>query len=164
MKKVYLAGPDVFRKDAKQHGLYLREQLALAGVEGLYPLDNEVELTGDGPADALTIYEANIEMIKKCDGVLAHACAFRGPSMDVGTAFEIGFAKALGKPIVLYGTDGIEYKQRIDRNYSIHDLGFPIVEDFGLFDNLMIACSSSLICNWRISVRDAAVFLKELMY
>ncbi|MCT0975824.1 nucleoside 2-deoxyribosyltransferase, partial [Pseudomonas aeruginosa] len=39
-RKLYLAGPDVFRADAVAHGEALKALCARYGFEGLYPLDN----------------------------------------------------------------------------------------------------------------------------
>jgi nucleoside 2-deoxyribosyltransferase len=93
MKKVYLAGPDVFRPDAKEHGERLKKLCAENRLEGLYPLDNEIPESDDSrAATALAIYKANIELLKQADGVVANMMPFRGPSMDIGTGFETGFA------------------------------------------------------------------------
>ena len=43
MKKIYLAGFDVFRKDAVERGIILKNLCEKYGYEGLYPLDNEVQ-------------------------------------------------------------------------------------------------------------------------
>ena len=59
--KIYLAGPDVFLPDAIEIG---RRKAAICdryGVSGLYPLDNEIDLTA---ADAsLAIFKGNEAMM-----------------------------------------------------------------------------------------------------
>jgi len=40
--RVYLAGPGVFRKDAKAFGEILKQKCARAGLVGCFPLDNEI--------------------------------------------------------------------------------------------------------------------------
>lgn len=133
--KVYLAGPDVYRPDAKEHFNKMKATLALAGHEGLAPLDNEVDL--NHALASSKIYQANIQMIKRADVVLANISPFRGPSLDPGTAFEIGYAVALGKPVIVYTDNFSQYKSRVPTD------GY-LVEDFSLIDNLMIVHGSQL--------------------
>jgi nucleoside 2-deoxyribosyltransferase len=65
--------------------------------------------------------------------------------MDVGTAFEIGFMRALGRPVLGYSNTPADYAARVreiaalpsptwDKESSAAD-----IEDFGLAENLMIA-------------------------
>jgi len=49
-----------------------------------------------------TIYEKDISALKRSDVV---AAVLRAIEVDSGVAFEIGFAKALGKPIIGLKTD-----------------------------------------------------------
>lgn len=135
--KIYLAGPDVFRNDAIWHGKRLKDLCKKFGHEGLYPLDNEII-----PFNSLNIFKANCELIIKCDVICANIEDFRGPSMDVGTAWEIGFAMALHKKIILYNCSNLEYNQK-----AIGSPRFPVVENFGLSDNLMIIHSADFICH-----------------
>ncbi len=163
MKKVYLAGPDVFRTNAKEEGEKLKAMLAEQGMIGLYPLDNELKPSGDPAADAKWIFEADCAQIRECDGVLANLSAFRGPSIDVGTAFEIGYAKALGKPVVGYWADSAPYNRRAEYSGMV-DSEYPNLEDFGLFDNLMIACGVDHLFYVQQATRAVAMAkLKELM-
>ena len=79
---------------------------------------------------------------------IANLTPFRGPSADVGTVYEVGFARALGLAIFGYATTteaflprtlkalGGEAKARQDGTW--HDGDGLLVEQFGLFDNLMI--------------------------
>ena len=74
---------------------------------------------------------------------------FRGPGEpDSGTAFEIGFAVALGKEVWGYTTDTGTLADRVPATPSPHgqlcQRGF-LVEDFGLSKNLMIACSARIV-------------------
>lgn len=95
MKKVYLAGPDVFRPDAVEHGKELVKLASQFEMEGLYPLDNEITFTGNKYSDGHTIALANMDMIQRCDIVLANLEPFRGPSADTGTVWECAYAKGL---------------------------------------------------------------------
>ncbi len=146
MKKVYLAGWEVFRPDAVEIGDKLKKLCASYGFEGLYPLDNECD-------NSKEIFMGNLELIKKADYVIANVNAFRGYEPDSGTAFEIGYAAALGKTIVTY----LEEKRPMiewvkDKNgYSIENFGYPV--------NLMIAESTTVV-NGR--AEDALKKLKEI--
>lgn len=133
--KVYIAGPDVFRSDAKSYFDTIRAVCRDLGITPLIPLDNEVQ--GTGVQAAGLIYAGNIAMIAQADAVVANISAFRGVSCDPGTAFEIGFAAALKKPIALYSRDTMQLKQRTERHVQSYTL-YPIIEDFGLTENLMI--------------------------
>jgi len=156
MKKIYLAGPDVFRENAIEFGKQLKEKCALFGFQGLFPLDNEVDLCKDSAS--LIIYNANVDMIKSCDIVLANLDQFRGPSTDPGTSLEIGMALGMGKPVYGYNS-----KQEIDYKSRVYTIGnvckeYPIVEDFGLTDNLMIVHGCNSLFG---SVEQALSFIKE---
>ncbi|CAM2156779.1 nucleoside 2-deoxyribosyltransferase [Paraburkholderia tropica] len=147
--RVYLAGFDVFRLDAIEHGARLVAACAEFGFEGVYPLDAQAPADLDGPRQAAWIYHANIESIRTADIVMANVDDFRGPGEpDSGTAFEIGFAAALGKEIWAYTTDDGTLAERVrsraDPRGRICERGF-LVEDFGLSKNLMIACSARIV-------------------
>jgi len=133
--KVYLAGPDVFRTDAKEHGRRLIQACDGWGFEGLYPLDNEVNITGAKYEDGRRIAKANRLMIVECDAVVANLALFRGPSADVGTVWECAYAYGLGKFVFGYGCDGVKYRDRVIGSIP-HD--GMIVEDFSAFDNIII--------------------------
>ena len=131
---VYLAGPEVFEPDAKEIGEDLKATCAKHGLRGLYPLDAEL-----GPmADPRAIFEANVALICRAKGVIANMTPFRGPSTDVGTAWEIGCAYGLGKPVVAYSGDPHLYAEKV-RICGVED--GRLIENFGLVDNLMLPCS-----------------------
>jgi nucleoside 2-deoxyribosyltransferase len=147
--RVYLAGFDVFRRDALEHGARLVAACAQYGFEGVYPLDAEAPADLDGPRKAAWIYRANIDVIRGADIVMANVNDFRGPGEpDSGTAFEIGYAAALGKEIWAYTTDAGTLIERVpstpDAQGRVCERGY-LVEDFGLGKNLMIACAARLV-------------------
>ncbi|CAG9202946.1 Nucleoside 2-deoxyribosyltransferase [Paraburkholderia tropica] len=147
--RVYLAGFDVFRPDALEHGARLVAACAEFGFEGVYPLDAQAPADLDGPRQAAWIYRANIESIRTADIVMANVDDFRGPGEpDSGTAFEIGFAAALGKEIWAYTTDAGTLAERVPSHAGprgrVCERGF-LVEDFGLSKNLMIACAARIV-------------------
>ena len=132
--KIYIAGPDVFEPDAVEIGRRYKNICAEYGHEGLYPLDNECDSSEE-------IYKGNIDLIDKADAVVANGNEFRG-EMDVGTAFEVGFAAAKGKKIIIYTDD----TRSLIEKYGEKDEKGRITEDFGKPLNLMLAESSEIIC------------------
>ena len=50
----------------------------------------------------MQISAGNEELIRSCRLLIANLTPFRGPSADVGTAYEIGFARALKLPVYAY--------------------------------------------------------------
>jgi nucleoside 2-deoxyribosyltransferase len=147
--RVYLAGFDVFQRDAREHGARLVAACAEYGFEGVYPLDAQAPADLDGPRQAAWIYRANIDAIRSADIVMANVNDFRGPGEpDSGTAFEIGYAAALGKEIWAYTSDAGTLIERVpstpDPQGRVCERGY-LVEDFGLGKNLMIACAARVV-------------------
>ena len=132
--KIYLAGPDVFRKDAHEHFIALKELCKIHGQIGLSPFDNEIAVnTGSMSRD---IFKGNILLIDSCDILIANLDAFRGANVDDGTAFEIGYAFAKGKTIYGYTEEPtMDYKYRAGYYTSI---AIPHIENFGHCCNLML--------------------------
>ncbi len=140
--KVYLAGPDVFLRDALEVG---KRKCALCrdyGVEGLFPLDENSQ----GNEKGVDIFEANVSFIRRADAGLFNLSPFRGVSADAGTVFELGYMYAQGKPVYGYSNETARYEERIrallgssnethSRDLDEHG---HMIEQFGLSDNLMI--------------------------
>ncbi len=151
--RIYLAGPGVFYPDPHTHARELKRICQCSGLQGVFPMDCALDLSGLSKHQAAqAIYDANIEMINSCQGVMADMQAFRGPGMDGGTAFEMGYAKARNLPIVGYGlTDTYlartrqYYGSRITGNDPVYDPNAMVVEDFDLVDNLMMACGATAL-------------------
>jgi nucleoside 2-deoxyribosyltransferase len=145
--KLYLAGPDVFLASAREIGARKRALCAARGFEGLFPLDGESDPRR--PPSAVAIFRANLALLRAADAGVFNLTPFRGPSADAGTAFELGFLYALGKPVYGYASRGGAYAQRVRaqggklarRRGQLWDAAGHAVEDFALPDNLMIACA-----------------------
>ncbi len=140
-RKLYLAGPDVFLVNALAVGARKRALCAARGFDGLFPLDGD---DAGHQASAKRIYDANIDLLRRCDGVVANLTPFRGISADVGTVYEVAYALALGRPVFAYTEAPAHLGTRIRAAFgSSADPALAgdgmIVEDFGLPDNLMIA-------------------------
>ena len=143
MHKIYLAGPDVFEKDAIAQGAALKKLCNDFGFEGLFPLDNVIK--EDNPAKmAEAIRVGNIELIRQADLVMANLTPFRGFEPDSGTVYEVGFAEALGKPVFGYTSDLSALKDRLIVHQKLNKdtmlcLDGKLIEDFGLSHNLMFS-------------------------
>lgn len=90
---------------------------------------------------------ANCRLIDESDAVLANMTPFRGPSTDVGTAWEIGYAFAHGKPVIGYSEDLSLYHEKVHLHGWSHEAGQQRdrndheIEMFGDIDNLMLTQS-----------------------
>lgn len=150
--RVYLAGPDVFLPHARAFADRKKELCEQYGFEGVFPLDAEIYNAGGLlPGDlAATIAANNEELMRSCDFLIGNCTPFRSVSMDPGTAYEIGYMRALGRPVFGYSNNAAPLAQR-SRDYRksgppiSHDGDFheTEIEDFGLAENLMIDCAIS---------------------
>lgn len=113
--RVYLAGPDVFFRDSEAVFDRLQAECRRLGLVGVPPSDGGLSAGFTGSDDVLAqrIYEGNVALIRGADGVIANLASFRGHEPDSGTAFEVGFAAALGKPVVAYNVPQSSYAQRV---------------------------------------------------
>lgn len=146
--KIYLAGPEVFLRDANEIGKRKKKLCSDYGFEGVFPADVEPDLTNLSPTDAAYAISAkNEESIRKCDVVIANITPFRGPSADVGTAFEMGFAHGLKKMVCAYTNVSVPFTERTakskssvssDANGVLRDQNGMAIEQYGLVDNLML--------------------------
>jgi len=162
MPTVYLAGFDVFEPDALQRGNHLKALCSEAGLEGLYPLDNQLPSGLAGPAAARWIYEQNVALIHRSDAVLANLNPFRGHEPDSGTAFEVGMATALGKPVWAWFKAQGSLRDQIPCDTLGRDAHGFTVEDFGLPRNLMLACAwAGYSASAEEGARALAAHLKE---
>ncbi|HYW63023.1 MAG TPA: nucleoside 2-deoxyribosyltransferase [Bradyrhizobium sp.] len=141
--KIYLAGPEVFLHDAIEVGRRKVELCRRHGVTGLYPLDNEVDLSAKDASRQ--IYRANEAMMNAADAIIANLTPFRGPGADAGTVFELGYFAGRGKLCLGYSNDPSVYAERVARFTELKsgedrliDAQGLTVENFGLADNLMM--------------------------
>lgn len=164
--KIYLAGPEVFLSNAKQVGECRKKFIAdfdqenkfSFSLEGLFPIDNNFEDVLSNNCVEDIIFGGNIGMMDSADIMLVNMVAFRGPSMDVGAVFEMGYMFYSGKPIFGYydatdfpeSLDGFDltqtYKDRVKliNNLDPKATQYPEgveIENFGLVDNLMMVCA-----------------------
>jgi nucleoside 2-deoxyribosyltransferase len=127
---IYLAGPEVFLVDAIEIGARKKEICRDHGFEGVFPLDDGVLPHGPQAEIGHVIFDRCVEMMQRCDLVIANMTPWRGISMDVGTAVEVGYMHGVGKPVFGYTNVAADYTERCE------DDGCEI-ESFGFHDNLM---------------------------
>ncbi|MBX7058149.1 MAG: nucleoside 2-deoxyribosyltransferase [Leptospirales bacterium] len=149
MLRFYLAGPEVFLRDPHAVGEAKKQLCRRAGVEGVFPLDSSLDLAALAPRQAgLRISAANEELMRSCQAAIANLTPFRGPGMDAGTAYELGFMRALGRPVFGYSNRRGGYSDRVIDFYAgklqprasgeWEDPEGLLVENFGMHENLMI--------------------------
>ncbi|MFZ4536023.1 nucleoside 2-deoxyribosyltransferase [Propionivibrio sp.] len=146
--KIYLAGPDVFRPDVLAWAESARELCLRYGFKPLLPIDH-------GEDEPERIFQANIAMIRKAQIVVANLDPFRGSEPDSGTAFELGYALALGKKICGYVTRLDTLAKRVEIAHGQCALPAPgapltdgqgmLIENFNLPCNLMLAIPSHIV-------------------
>jgi nucleoside 2-deoxyribosyltransferase len=145
--RIYLAGPEVFLHDALAMGARKAALCAQHGLEGVFPLDAQLGLAGLAkPEAARRISEANEGLMRSCAWLIANLTPFRGVSMDSGTAFEVGFMRALGRPVLGYTNVIADYRARAEAyrravpQRTLPDFDYPEaeIEDFDGAENLMI--------------------------
>lgn len=127
MHTVYLAGPTVFEPDPAPLYATMKRICARHGLEGVSPLDNQIALQGTpGHALAARIVAADIALMHDLDAGLFCLDGFRrGPEMDPGTAFEIGYMHALGKPLAGWTRNPQDYPTRV-RTFFATTFGLPL--------------------------------------
>lgn len=148
--RIYLAGPDVFLPDAPARAARLKAICARHGLLGVSPLDP----LADEPPEWVELGEArrialrNEAHIAGCAALIANLTPFRGPSADAGTVFELGFMRALGRPVFGWSNIAQGFTERT-RDFlgetakrgadgAWRDGAGMLVEAFGLADNLML--------------------------
>jgi nucleoside 2-deoxyribosyltransferase len=123
---VYLAGPDIFRKDAEAFAQWQKEICEKYGIIPMHPMDNnlDIDFTDTSIETRKKVYEADMSQMLEADIICANMNTFRGSEPDSGTCFEAGFfagfneaLKALGmsipaKPLYGYINTPSRYKER----------------------------------------------------
>jgi len=167
MPRIYLAGPEVFLPDALAVGAHRVALCAEHGFEGVFPLDPGLDLAGlSKPEQARRIATACEGLMRSCAGLIANLTPFRGVSIDAGTAFEVGFMRALGRPVLGYTNVATGYRERAESYRRaappLLDADCPDaeVEDFDGAENPMI--EAAIIASGGTVVRSTVPAGREM--
>jgi nucleoside 2-deoxyribosyltransferase len=144
--RIYLAGPEVFLDEGIRTPILKSKQAILAdlGMVGVDPMESNFRLPKSmSPSDmGISIYRANIQMMKGCQGSIVNLTPFRGVSADAGTLFEVGYLTAMGKPMIGFTMAQGDYDTRFSvgskGDHEGVDANGTMIEAFGQIDNLMI--------------------------
>jgi nucleoside 2-deoxyribosyltransferase len=141
--KIYLAGPDVFRPDVIAWAESARETCLRYGYAPMIPIDH-------GETEANRIFQANLDMIRQAQVVVANLNPFRGTEPDSGTCFEMGYALALDKKICGYVERMETLLSRVNRIEGAdplrkNDNRGMAIENFNLPLNLMLAVPAQVV-------------------
>ena len=129
---VYLAGPEVFLPNAVEIGAEKISICKRYGLEARFPLDPALVADGLEPAElGHRIFERCVELMDQCGVIIANMTPFRGISMDVGTAVEVGYMFGRGCAVFGYTNVVSDYAERVSEDGLL-------VERFGFVDNLMV--------------------------
>lgn len=153
-RSIYLAGPEVFLPNALELGQRKKEICRRHGFDALFPLDQPPATPPETKElFALEVFDICVAMMRSCDLIVANFTPFRGVSMDVGTAVEVGFMFACGKPVYGYTNVAGHYGDRVAEAFP--DLSeSELVEDLDLVDNLM--CEGSIRRSRGVVIRHVA--------
>lgn len=147
---LYIAGPDVFYPSAVEILMKKKNYCESLGISAVIPVDNG-DSVNQHPT-GLDIYLGNLSQMNQADIIVANISPFRGPHMDPGTAFEIGYFAALKKPIFCYSETLDVLSSRVeswsgqppttDKDGSLRDKEGSLIENFDFHENLMISGAS----------------------
>lgn len=176
--KIYFAGPNVFHLRAKEIEREIEAYCKTVDVIPLIPGDSGIDWSASPDKIANDIFEINVDHLKNCDAIVANVSPFRGACIDDGTAWEIGFAYALNKPIATYSSTDKRTGEIIieqsglskEHNSPRRDKDNFLIEEFGFHSNLMIACSTkhfpyTFDCYTNIvtAIKEPIAYLKKML-
>ncbi len=118
LKTLYLSGPDRDYPDAEALIARKRALCTAADLTARLAADEVTLSVNTGELQAREIYAGALANLRACDAVVANLTPWRGPACDPATAFEVGFASALGKPVLAYlnveDEQDAEYRSRVE--------------------------------------------------
>lgn len=148
MKKLYIAGPEVFLPNGREQMARKAAMVRRYGFEPLCPGDLDIPEQKTKKAFGHAISKVNEGMMNEAHGVIANLTPFRGEWADVGTVFELGYMCALNKMVAAYSNVADDHYQRLLRYYgnviTTDAAGYQrgpdglSLEDFDMADNLML--------------------------
>ena len=112
--RIYLSAP-LFTQRERVWNRMLAGALCeqVVGAEVMLPQDFKFGTSYNQQADFPRIYDACLKALEESDIVVA---VLDGPDVDSGTAFEVGYARALGLPVIGMRTD---FRESQDRGLNV---------------------------------------------
>jgi nucleoside 2-deoxyribosyltransferase len=146
--RVYLAGPEVFLRNAVEILDRKRELTRAAGLIPVSPGDLAIPRIDDRHAFGLAISGIDEQLMDSADAIIANLTPFRGIAADTGTCFELGYMCGRGKQAFAYTNVAADHYARTLEYYDGKVIGDAdgrergpdglSVEDFDMIDNLML--------------------------
>ncbi len=149
MKTIYLAGPEVFIPNGKDIIEHKRNLCRKYGFQPASPVDLGARTFPTKFERGLFVSAANEDIMRRADVVIANLTPFRGVSADVGTVYELGFMRAMGKMCMGFTNTGRLYLERVKTDFYHEQAALNAddrwigadghrIEDHDMADNLMI--------------------------
>jgi nucleoside 2-deoxyribosyltransferase len=111
--RVYFAAPLFTQAERRWNRELARQIESELGCTVVLPQDICVGGKKNAPRHFAQIHHTCIEGVKSCDAMVA---ILDGADADSGTAFEVGYAYALGKPVIAVRTD---YRKQQERGTNL---------------------------------------------
>lgn len=137
--KVYLAGairsdhPEDFEWRQKAIEILSPVAIILNPLAGKWTTDDDFKWRMSGlPTYSKTIVRSDMFFVQSCDAMIANVKSLDDNYPSIGTMFEIGYGRALGK--LIYGIVGGDQKHCTGGKYQVH----PFIDDScaAIFDNV----------------------------
>ncbi|EEB06908.1 nucleoside 2-deoxyribosyltransferase [Schizosaccharomyces japonicus yFS275] len=157
--KIYLAGDTVFWPDALERFGKMKAICREYGLHGVAPFDGQADVQDSSPGfeTSMKIAAMDRSLMNECDaGVFCINPYRRAADMDPGTAVELGYMAAQGKPLAGYTDDGRLYTEKV-KDYratawkdelvlrtakggsgSFEDADGILVHSEGMYQNIMV--------------------------
>ena len=133
--KIYMAGP-LFTQGERDFNAVVAAKLRAKGYEVYLPQE---QTYAEGPDRTGRIYRNDLDHVSHCDAVVA-MCEYQ--QVDDGTAWELGYATALGKKIFALRTDQRVVKP--DEQINLMILMSLAAKPFSDVDSLVDALSRAI--------------------
>ena len=147
--KNYLAGPEVFLRNAREQ---LDRKIELTKAAGLIPVSPGDFVIPPQPSKRQfghAVSEIDEKMMDTADAIIANLTPYHGVSADVGTCYELGYMCAQGKLANAYANVAADMRTRTVAHYGgdvVTDATGRLrgrrdglaVEDVDMADNLMM--------------------------
>src|SRR6185312_15423432 len=116
--KVYLAGPEVFLRNAREQ---LDRKIELTKAAGLIPVSPGDFVIPPQPSKRQfghAVSEIDEKMMDTADAIIANLTPYHGVSADVGTCYELGYMCAQGKLAYAYTNVAADMRTRTVAHYG----------------------------------------------